>query len=109
MWHSFDEAGRWSQAWVDASAESLAALSKGAQAIAAETTEYARKSFEAGSRTVGEIASAGSVDEAIVLELHHSKRAYDDLVAQATTLAQVFADMVRHASRPYESLLTRMR
>ena len=49
MTQTFEDAGNYGKEFVDTGLKSLAALSKGAQAIAVESAEYAKKSFETGN------------------------------------------------------------
>ena len=66
MTQTFEDAGKYGKEFLDTGLKSFATLSKGAQAIATEATEYTKKSFETGSATreavLGEVAGEGDRD-----------------------------------------------
>ena len=53
---------------MDAALKSLGAVSKGAQAIAVETADYAKKSFEQGTATLEKLVGVKTLDKAIEIQ-----------------------------------------
>jgi hypothetical protein len=88
---------------VDASMQSLSAMSKAFQAIATETADYARKSFEQSSVATEKLVAAKSFDKVLEIQTNYAKNAYEGFVAQATKIGQLYADLAQEAYRPFES------
>ena len=51
MTQTYEDFSKYGKEFVDTGLKSFASLSKGAQAIAAEASDYTKKSFEAGAAT----------------------------------------------------------
>ena len=61
-----------------------ASSTKGLQTIAAETTDYSKKSFEKSRAHFEKLIGVKKIDEAIQLQSDFAKSAYEDFVAHAT-------------------------
>jgi hypothetical protein len=109
MTQPFEDAGKAGKEYLDASMTSLAAISKTMQSIAAEATDYAKKSFETGSSALEKLLAAKSVEKAFDVQLEYGKQAYESFVAEATRMTDLCADMAKEAYKPYESLVARAR
>ncbi|WP_274629173.1 phasin family protein [Arvimicrobium flavum] len=107
MWQSFDDFSKYGKEFVDTGLKSYASVSKGAQAIAAEATDYSKKSFEAGSQAFEKLVSAKSLEKAIEIQSDYAKQAYEGLVAEATKLGELYADLAKEAYKPYESIIAK--
>ena len=90
---------------VDAALKSFGAVSKGAQAIAVETADYAKKSFEQGSATVEKLAGVKTLDKAIEIQTDYLKAAYEGFVAQSSKMGELTANTAKEAFKPYEGVL----
>jgi hypothetical protein len=86
----------------DAMLRSYDELNKGLQAIGARMTEYSKLAFEDATRTFEKLISVKSFEQAIEIQSQYAKRAYDNWVAEASKLSEIYADMARDASRPVE-------
>ena len=107
MIQSFDDAGKAGKEFVDSGLKSFAAVSKNAQAIAVEATEYSKKAFENGTSTFEKLASAKSFDKAFEIQSEYAKQAYEGFVAQATRFVELYAEMAKDAYRPFESVVAK--
>lgn len=105
----FEDVSALGKDFVDTSLKSLAALSRSAQAIATEASEYSKKSVEAGAATVEKLFAVKSLEKAIELQSDYARTSYEAFVAQATKMGELYADMAKEAYRPYESLVARAR
>ena len=65
-----------------------AASTKGLEAIAAETTDYSKKSFEKSRAFFEKLTGVKKIDEAIQLQSDFAKSAYDDFLAHATKIGE---------------------
>ena len=81
MTQTFEDAGKFGKEFVDNGLKSFASLSKGAQAIAVEATEYTKKSFETGSAALEKLLAAKSLEKAIEIQTDYAKQAYEGFVA----------------------------
>ena len=80
-----------------------AAITKGWQSIAAETTEYSKKSFEKGRVLAEKLIAVKKIDEAMQLQSDFAKTAYEDFVAEATKIGEIYSAMAKEAFKPMET------
>jgi len=109
MTQPFEHVGQAGKEYLDAGANSLAAVSRTMQTITAEAADYARKSFEAGSAALERLATAKSFEKALEVQMEYGKQAYEGLVAEATRMTDLCADMAKEAYKPFESVVARTR
>lgn len=109
MIHSFEDVSKFGKEMMDTGLQSAAALSKGAQAIAAESAEYTKKSFEAGSSAMEQLLGARSLDKAIEVQTDYARKAYEAFVAEATKMGELYADLARDAYKPFESVAAKLK
>src|SRR5215217_5791809 len=92
---------------VDAALKSLGAVSKGAQAIAVETADYAKKSFEQGTAALEKFISVKSLDKAIEVQTDYVKASYEGFVAQSSKIGELAANAAKEAFKPYEGIIAK--
>jgi phasin family protein len=92
---------------MDATLTSLGALSKGFQTIAVEMTDYSRKAFEDGTAAAEKLFSAKSIDKAVEVQSDYLKTAYEQFVAQATKVGELYAGMAQEIYKPFESAMSK--
>lgn len=109
MIHSFEDAGRFGKEMMDTGLQSAAAISKGAQAIAAETADYTRKSFEAGSSAMEQLIAARSLDKAVEVQSDFARKAYEGFVAEMSKMGELYADLAKDTYKPFESIVAKMK
>jgi hypothetical protein len=90
---------------VDTAMKLFGEWSKGWQAIAAEMTDYTKRSFEEGTATVEKLLAAKSFDQAVEIQTGYAKRAYDDYMHQVSKLGGLYADLAKEAYKPVEKVL----
>lgn len=72
------------------------------QTIAAEVSDYSKRSFEQGTQTVEKLLAAKSVEQAIEIQTSYARRAYDDYMQEMTKLGGMYANIARDAYKPLE-------
>ena len=77
-----------------------ATSTKGLQAIATETTDYAKKSFEKSRAHFEKLMGVKKIDEAIQLQSDFAKSAYEDFVTQATKIGEIYSSLAKEAFKP---------
>lgn len=107
MTQTFEDAGNYGKELVDSGLKSFAALSKGAQAIAMESADYAKKSLETGSAALEKLLSAKSLENAFEIQSDYAKQAYEGWLAEAAALGSLYADMAKDSYRPFESIVAK--
>jgi phasin family protein len=95
----FQKAG---QKGFEAAVDSYGRLNRAFQALAARTTENAKKAFEDTTRTWEQLISAKSIEQVIEIQSQYAKRTYDNFVAEVSKFGEWYADVVQDASKPVE-------
>jgi hypothetical protein len=90
---------------LDVAMKSGSAFTKGFQALATETADYSRRTFESGAKAFEKLAAAPSLDKAVEVQSDYLRTAYEGYVSQATKVGEIFTAMAREAYKPYEGML----
>ena len=80
-------------------------LAKGFQTIAAETTDYSKRSLETSSAYLEKLVGAKSLDNAIQIQSEYAKVAYEGFVAQTSKISELYANLAKEAFKPVETAL----
>ena len=88
---------------VDAALKSFGAVLKGAQALAVEVADYAKKSFEDGAAVFEKLLGARTVENAIRIQSDYVTAAYEGFVAQSKKVGDIVAAAAKDAFKPYEN------
>jgi hypothetical protein len=91
----------------DAALKSFGAVSKSAQAIAVESADFAKKSFEQGTATIEKLAGAKTLDKALEIQSAYIRSAYEGMVAQTTKMGELYASLAKDVFKPYETLVAK--
>jgi hypothetical protein len=75
-------------------------LSKGLQDIVAESTDYSKKAFAAGTAMYEKLLGARTVESAIQIQTEFAKQAYEGFVAQATKVSELYSRVASDALKP---------
>jgi phasin family protein len=105
MLKNFDDMQKYGKENMDATVKVWGQVSKGVQAIATETADYSKKSFEEGSAALEKLLGAKSLDKAIEIQTSYAKTAYESFVAQATKLSELYTDLAKETYKPFENLI----
>lgn len=106
---TYEDFSKYGKEFADSGLKSFASLSKGAQAIAVEATDYTKKSFEAGSAAVEKLLSAKSFEKVIEIQSDFAKQSYESFVAEATKISDLYAELAKDAYKPFESVVAKAR
>lgn len=85
----------------------LGAWSKGAQAIAVEVADYSKKSAESSATAWEKLMGAKSVEKVMEVQTEFLKSSYEDFVAEATKLSELYADLAKETYKPFEGALAK--
>jgi hypothetical protein len=88
----------------EAVSAAAAAVTKGWQSIAAETTDYSKKSFEKSRLLAEKLITVKKIDEALALQSDFAKSAYEDFIAEATKIGELYTSIAKEVFKPIESV-----
>jgi phasin family protein len=76
---------------------------KGAQTLAVEVIDYTKKSAESSAAAWEKLAGAKSLDGAFAVQSEFARSAYEDFVAQAAKLGEIYVEFAREAYAPLQA------
>lgn len=100
---NFDSTSKMNKEAMDSMLTTMSAMTKGFQQMAAEATEYSKKSYEDSAAVVEKLVSAKSLDKAIEIQTDYAKTSYETFVSQATKMSELYADLAKEAYKPFEA------
>ncbi|MCD2171474.1 phasin family protein [Rhizobium sp. C4] len=104
---NFDEASHKSKEAMDTMLKNYSAVTKGFQAIATEAADFSKKSFEDSVAHVEKLAGVKSIEAAVELQTSFVKASFDKMVAEATKIGELYAEVAKTAYAPYQSALNK--
>jgi hypothetical protein len=105
MIRNFEDMQKLSQTNVDSAMKIFGEWNKNWQAIAAEMSDYTKRSFEESTSTLEKLMSSKSVEQAVEIQTSFAKRAYDDYMQQMSKIGGLYASMAKEAYKPVEKML----
>jgi hypothetical protein len=105
MMKPFDDFQKLSQDNLDKTMKVFGEWNKSWQAIAAEMSDYTKRSFEDGTATFEKLLAAKSLEQAFEIQTSYYKRSYDEYMQQMTRLGSMFADLAKEAYKPMERMM----
>ncbi len=108
MAYQAEDVQKYGKEQLEALTSSSSLVAKSFQIIAAESTEYSKKSLESGSAFLEKLLGAKSFEGAIRIQLEYSKAFYDDHVAYVTKLTELYSKLAKEAFAPVESAITKV-
>ena len=106
---NFDDFQKLGQTNMDTAMKMFGEWNKGWQAIAAEMTDYTKRSFEESTATFEKLLSAKSMEQAIEIQTGFAKRAYDGYMHQLSKLGGMCAELAKEAYKPVEKVMQNSR
>lgn len=107
MVQGFETIQKMSKDNMDAAVKSLGAVSKSVQAIATETADYSKKSFEDSSAALEKLLGVKTLDKAIEVQSEFAKSAYESFVAQATKMGEMYTSLAKELYKPFEGAMAK--
>ena len=102
-----DEMQKLGKESMDMALNSFGALTKSAQAIAVEVVEYSKKSAEGSAAAWEKLVGAKTLEKALEVQSEYLKSAYEDFVAEATKLGELYIDLAKETYKPFEGALAK--
>ncbi len=104
----FDDFQKFGKEQLEVVTTSSSSLAKGWQTIAAESSEYSKKSFENGSAFLEKLLGAKSLENAIQIQSEYAKTFFEDLVGYVTKTGELYSDLAKEAFKPIETAITKV-
>ncbi|WP_407527677.1 phasin family protein [Methylobacterium oryzisoli] len=108
MNQQFETAQKFGKESMDTMLRSFGTLSKSSQAIAVETTDFAKQSFEQASATLEKLAGVRSLDKALEIQTEYLKTSYERLLAQSNKMAELYGSLAKEMLKPYEAFTAKV-
>ncbi|HXZ87485.1 MAG TPA: phasin family protein [Candidatus Binataceae bacterium] len=86
---------------------SLGVWTKNAQAIAVEVVDYSKKSIEDSTAAWERLMGAKTLEKAMEVQSEYLKSSYEDFVAEAAKLGELYVDLAKEIYQPFESALAK--
>ena len=102
---NFDDLQRLGQHNVDTAIKLSGEWNKGLQAIAAEMTDYTKRSFEESAATFEKLLSVKSLAQAIEIQTGFAKRAYDGYLHHVSKIGGMYAELAKEPYKPVANAL----
>lgn len=103
----FDDANLYGKEAMDTLLKSYSAAAKGFQAIAAETAEYSKKTYEANLAHVEALMSVKSLESAIELNTGFAKSMVEGYLAELNKLGEMYSDIAKQTYAPAQAVATK--
>jgi len=92
---------------MESAMSSFSALTKSAQAIATEVADYSKKSVEGSAAAWQKLMGVKSLEKAMEVQGEFLKSSYEDFVAEATKLGELYVDLAKEAYKPFEGVIAK--
>jgi phasin family protein len=86
---------------------SFGAWSKSAQAIATEIVDYSKKSVEESTAAWERLLGAKTPEKAMEVQTAFLKSSYEDFIAEATKLSELYVDLAKETYKPFEGVISK--
>jgi hypothetical protein len=105
MIKNFDDIQKLSQVNMDNAMKLVGEWNKSWQAIAAEMTDYTKRSVEDGTSTFEKLMGAKSLEQAFEIQSTYAKRAYEDYMHQMSKIGGMYTSLAKDAYKPAERMI----
>ena len=99
----FDDVQKAGKNQLEQATAAAASLTRGFQTIAAEATEYSKRSLETTSTFLEKLVSAKSLETGIQVQSEFAKTQIEGFVAQATKMGELYKSIATEAFKPMEN------
>jgi hypothetical protein len=108
MAYRFDDFQKFGKEHLNAVTASSSSFAKSWQAIAAESSEYAKESFENGSAFFEKLLGAKSFESALQIQSEYAKTFFEGLVEYVKKTGEIYSTLAKEAFKPVETAVTKV-
>jgi phasin family protein len=69
--------------------------------------DYSKKSVEGSTAAVERLMGAKTIEKAMEIQSEYLKTSYQDFVAEATKLGELYTDLAKEAYKPFEGVIAK--
>jgi len=102
-----DEMNPFGKDSMDAAMASAGVWMKNAQAMAVEVVGYSKKSLEGSAAALEKLLQAKTLERAAEVQSEYLKTSYEDFMAEAAKLGQLYAGLAEEAYQAFERVLAK--
>ncbi len=107
MTYNFEALQKFSKEQIEASTAAAGEFAKNLQAIAAEASDFSKKSIESGSAYFEKLSGVKKFEDAIALQTEYAKSSYETFVAQTTKFGELYTKLAKDAFKPLEGVFAK--
>ena len=107
MMNSFEDAAKMNKDMMENGMKAATAVAKGVQSLATEQADFAKKSFEDGTKALEKLMATKSLDKAFEVQSDYVKSAYEAFVAQSTKMGEMMTAVAKDAYKPFEAAIAK--
>ena len=108
MAYLFDDFQKFGKEQLEVVTTSSSSLAKGWQTIAAESSEYSKKSLENNSAFLEKLLGAKSLEKAIQIQSEYAKTFFEGLVGYVTKTGELYSSLAKEAFKPIETAIIKV-
>jgi hypothetical protein len=108
MAYLFDGFQKFGKEHLEAVTKSTSSLANSWQTIAAESSEYSKKSIENGSAFFEKLLAAKSFEGTIQIQSEYAKTFFEGLVGYVTKTGELYFNLAKEAFKPIETAITKV-
>jgi hypothetical protein len=108
MFPNFDAFQKLGKEQFEAVTAAASELTQSLQSIAAEASDYSKKTIESNTAFVEKLFATKKLDEAIALQSEHAKSSYEGFLAQVTKMSELYGSFVKKATKPMENAVAKL-
>jgi len=91
----------------EAATESAHTFTTSFQTVASAHADFAKKLMEHGSEFISQLTSVKEPAKLIELQSEYAKNAYETFVAEAKRISELYADLFKQATKPFQDLIAK--
>ncbi|MDB5640977.1 MAG: Phasin [Hyphomicrobiales bacterium] len=107
MFKNMEDLQKYSKDQLESATAAASAVTKSVQQIAAEASDFSKKSLETSSAFMEKLLGAKSLDSAVQIQTDYAKSSYETLVAQATKMGELYTSLAKEAFKPVEAVVAK--
>ena len=93
---------------MDMALNCFGAFTKNAQAIAVEVVDYSKKSLDGSAAAWEKLMGAKSLDKALQVQGDYLRSSYEDFIAEASKLGELYSDFAKDTYKPFEGAFAKV-
>jgi hypothetical protein len=104
----FDDFQKYGKEQLEVMTTSSSSLAKGWQTIAAESSEYSKKSFENGSAFVEKLLGAKSFENTLQIQSEYAKTFFEGFSEYVKKTGELYSNLAKETFKPIETAISKV-